>query len=226
MTPEDLAYLLFTSGSSGRPKGVPVTHRNIRSFLDTNLARYRFTPQDRLSQTFDQTFDLSMFDLFMAWESGASVCVVQPIELLAPARAVERLGISVWFSVPSVANRLLDQAALLPGSLPGLRWSLFCGEALPRATAEAWQAAAPGSVLENLYGPTELTVACAVYRWDDGHSPAQCVNGVVPIGRIYPGLAFRVLDGARRDVAPGTPWSANWLWPAIRPRPAIGAPRS
>ncbi|WP_129306940.1 amino acid adenylation domain-containing protein [Streptomyces sp. L2] len=192
--PDDPAYLLFTSGSTGVPKGVPVTHANARAFLDVNQDRYRLTPDDRLTQTFDQTFDLSVFDLFMAWENGAAVCAMDPIELLAPFRYLERNGVTVWFSVPSVAAVLRRRGVLGPGTMPTLRWSLFCGEALPRATAEAWQAAAPYSTVENLYGPTELTIACTVHRWDPVMSPDACVHDNVPIGRAYPGLHALVVD--------------------------------
>lgn len=200
---DDTAYLLFTSGSTGTPKGVPVTHGNVRAFLEANQARYRLTPEDRLTQTFDQTFDLSVFDLFMAWEHGARVCSMDPIEILAPFKYLERNGITVWFSVPSVAAVLRKRGVLKPGSMPTLRWSLFCGEALPRATAEDWQAAAPHSVVENLYGPTELTIACTVHRWDPATSPAACVHDNVPIGQPYPGLRPLVVDDALNPVPDG-----------------------
>ncbi|MEU6669816.1 amino acid adenylation domain-containing protein [Streptomyces sp. NPDC046727] len=201
--PDDLAYLLFTSGSTGAPKGVPITHGNARAFLDHNQQRYGIEPADRFSQTFEQTFDLSVFDLFMAWEHGAAVCAMDPIELISPARYLERNEVTVWFSVPSVAAVLRKRDALRPGSMPTLRWSLFCGEPLPRASAEAWQAAAPHSTVENLYGPTELTIACAVHRWDPVVSPGLCVHDNVPIGQPYPGLHPLVVDEALRPVGDG-----------------------
>jgi amino acid adenylation domain-containing protein len=200
--PEAVAYLMFTSGSTGRPKGVPITHANVTSFLRTNQARYALGPDDRLSQTFDPTFDLSIFDMFMAWNAGACVCPALANDLADPVGYVARHAITVWFAVPAVAS-LLGADALEPDAMPSLRYSLFCGEALPRDTAAAWQAAAPQSMLENLYGPTELTVACSAYRWDPARSPDACVNGLVPIGKAYEGLEAVVVDGALADVAPG-----------------------
>lgn len=200
---EDDAYLLFTSGSTGRPKGVPISHRNVTAFLGVNQRRYQLTPADRLTQTFDLTFDLSVFDLFMAWGAGAAVCSLQPIELHAPFRFLEKHCVTVWFSVPSVAALMTRRRSLRPGVLPTLRWSLFCGEALPRSLAEAWQLAAPHSTIENLYGPTELTIACSAYRWDPMRSPAECVHELVPIGHVYDGLYDLVVDERCRPVAPG-----------------------
>lgn len=197
------AYLLFTSGSTGAPKGVPISHANVTHFLRAAQQRYGLGPDDRLSQTFEQTFDLSLFDLFMAWGNGAAVCVPRPIDLLSPFRYVEENQISVWFSVPSLATLLRREGLLRPGTLPSLRWSLFCGEALSRETADEWQKAASNSTVENLYGPTECTIACTAYRWDPDRSVAECHNGLVPIGRPWDGVRSLVVDDDLRPVAAG-----------------------
>jgi acyl-CoA synthetase (AMP-forming)/AMP-acid ligase II len=89
--------------------------------------------------------------------------------------------------------------------MPSLKWSLFCGEALPRQVADSWQAAAPHSILENLYGPTELTIACATYRWNPALSPSECMRDTVPLGLVYPGLSAIVVDDCLNDVPPGEP---------------------
>jgi amino acid adenylation domain-containing protein len=205
LPPTRVAYLLFTSGTTGMPKGVPIVHSNVRAFINWAVDRYQIQPQDRFSQTFDQTFDLSVFDLFVAWEAGACVYAMSPIDLLAPSKFINKNELSVWFSVPSVPAQMRKRNLLGPGTLPTLRWSLFCGEPLPRASAEAWQAAAPNSILENLYGPTELTISCTVHRWDPRTSPGLCVNDMVTIGKPYPGLTAVLVDEDLRLVAEGEP---------------------
>ena len=201
--PDGVAYLLFTSGSTGIPKGVMVAHRNVAHFLDVMRARYAIDEHDRFSQMFDLTFDLSVFDLFLAWEAGACVCCPSQKQKLVPASYVGESRISVWFSVPSTAVVLRKLRKLAPGAFPGLRLSLFCGEALPAELAAAWAEAAPRSIVENLYGPTELTIACTLYRWDPERSPGECEQGLVPIGTPYPGMEASVVDADLREVAPG-----------------------
>lgn len=201
--PNAIAYLLFTSGSTGQPKGVMVAHRNVTHFVDAMVERYAVTEVDRFSQTFDLTFDLSAFDMFVAWERGACLCCPTQSQKMLPAKYVSECGITVWFSVPSTAVLMSRLRILKPGKFPGLRLSLFCGEALPIEVVQKWAEAAPNSVLENLYGPTELTIACTLYRWDPERSPGECEMGVVPIGDAYPGMKVLVADDHLREVAVG-----------------------
>ncbi|MFP3986824.1 amino acid adenylation domain-containing protein [Streptomyces sp. E11-3] len=193
--PDDVAYILFTSGSTGRPKGVPVLHRNVSAYLEHIIPRYELGPDCRVSQTFDLTFDPSVYDLFAAWGSGATLVVPTPNDILSPVRYVNRQRITHWNSVPSVASIALRLRALTPGSMPTLRWSLFCGEALTVAHAKAWQEAAPQSTLENIYGPTELTITCTEFRLPGNPEDwPRTGNGTVPIGTPYPSLEHLVLD--------------------------------
>ena len=192
--PGDVAYVLFTSGSTGRPKGVPISHGNVDYFLWYNQRRYGFTPADVCSQTFAATFDLAMFDMFMAWGAGATLESTPVHAFLALPEFIERKKMTVWFSVPSAISVVRRRGGLSPGSMPSLRWSLFCGEALMRQDAEDWHRAASKSVLENMYGPTELTIACSSYRWRPEQSSSECVNDVVPIGTIYPSLRYVLID--------------------------------
>lgn len=196
--PDDIAYILFTSGSTGRPKGVPVRQRNVDAYLRFVHERYAFGPADVFSQTFDLTFDLAMFDLFCAWGSGGTLVSLPSAAFAAVPDYVAQHGITVWFSSPSVISLLRRLRGLAPGVLPSLRYSLFCGEPLLAGDAADWQAAAPASRLENLYGPTELTISCSVHRWDPVTSPERCVNDIVSIGTLHPGHEYLLLDADGR----------------------------
>ncbi|MEU6578121.1 AMP-binding protein [Streptomyces sp. NPDC046805] len=202
--PDDTAYIMFTSGSTGRPKGVPVQHRNVLAYAAYVVERYGLGPGCRLSQNFDLTFDLSVFDLFAAWTSGATVVPPGLDDLMSPVDYVNDRGLTHWFSVPSVVSFAQRLKTLAPGSMPGLRWSLFCGEQLTMDQAIAWQRAAPSAALENLYGPTELTVSCSHHRLPaDSVDPPATSNGTVPIGRLHPFLESIVVDESGKPATDG-----------------------
>ena len=201
--PASLAYLLFTSGSTGTPKGVMVEHRNIRHYIDRMGERFSLTEEDRCSQCFEMTFDVSVFDMFVCWDAGACLCCPSQKTLIKPGRFIRDSRLTLWYSAPSLAILMKRFGMLKPDSYPTLRYSLFAGEALPAEMVRAWEQAAPGSVIENQYGPTEVSIVCVLYRWDPETSPAECEQGVVPIGHAVEGLGLLVADPDLGEVEPG-----------------------
>ena len=159
MTLDELAYIIFTSGTTGQPKGVMVTLGNIQHFLQVIQERYQLTPDDRLSQYFEITFDPSVMCMFMAWGAGASLHVVPQYQLMAPASFIRKQMLTVWCSVPSTVVFMDRMKMLKPGMFPSLRLTVFGGELLLAASAQAWQKAAVNSQVENQYGATETTIA-------------------------------------------------------------------
>src|SRR5262245_3352271 len=172
-------YLLFTSGTTGTPKGVPITHGNLGAYLPAIHQHVPIGPSDRVLQCVDLTFDLSVHDMFLTWLNGAQLfSMPQDGSIFAP-RLIAQHQLTACLLVPSTAARALQEGLLGSNRMPTLRYSLFAGEALPVSIVEAWRDAAPNSALFNLYGPTEGTIHTSWYRVD-ARRPIDMP--VVPIG--------------------------------------------
>jgi amino acid adenylation domain-containing protein len=193
----DLAYILYTSGSTGVPKGVMLSHANAIAFVDWAAAEFEVRETDRLSSHAPLHFDLSVLDLYVAAKAGAALVLVPGQLSLFPSelgRWIRDSGITVWYSVPSILTLLVLRGKLAETTLPALRTILFAGEVFPTKYLHQLMQLLPHVRFANLFGPTETNV-CTWYevpRWPD-EPPLS-----IPIGRAACGdELFAVGDDGR-----------------------------
>ena len=189
--PCDLAYIMFTSGSTGLPKGVSVTQDNVMAYLKRMESIYDATCEDKFSQFFEFTFDLSVHDLFVCWQAGGCLYPAGLADNLMPTAYVRRHELTFWFSVPTMAASLESLGQLKVDSMPSLKHVLFCGEALPNRVVKGFQLAASNAVVDNLYGPTEATIAFTIKRFDELLADS---DGIAGIGKAFDGLDVCIVD--------------------------------
>ena len=191
---QDLAYILYTSGSTGDPKGVMLTHRNALAFISWAAKEFGVSPSDRLSSHAPLHFDLSVFDLYAAAYGGAAVVLVPPKASLFPNQIVKFISeqrITVWYSVPSILSMVTLRGGLDKTALPTLRTVLFAGEVFPVKYLRDLMRLVPHARFANLYGPTETNVC----TWYEVPKIDDEVTEPVPIGKaITNDQVFAVKD--------------------------------
>lgn len=186
------AYILFTSGSTGNPKGVPVTRGNVAGWADAfDAMGMDVSRTDRCLQMFDLTFDLSVGSFLPAFLHGASLYTVAPgrVKYQEVFCLMDEYSLTFALMVPSVIHYLRHYVDELNDT--AMRHCLFCGEALNADDARVWRQAVPNARLWNVYGPTEDTIFCTVYELDDH---PKDVNGTVCIGKAMRNNLTAIVD--------------------------------
>ena len=200
MEKDEPFYILFTSGSTGEPKGVIITLACLEHFINWMLAEQRFCKGEVFLNQAPFSFDLSVMDLYCSLATGGTLFSVGRDLIENPKQlygALATSGVTTWVSTPSFAQMCLVEDTFAEPMLPWVRRFLFCGEALTPQTAAQLLARFPQAKVWNMYGPTEATVATTSILIDaailEQYSP-------LPVGRVMPGTRIFVLDHNGREL--------------------------
>jgi amino acid adenylation domain-containing protein len=203
--PDDLAYVLYTSGTTGEPKGVMVSHRSVANVVADCNARFGIGPADRFFGISAFTFDLSVYDIFGALSAGAAIVLPDADRAADASHWLEccgRFGVTVWNSVPSIAALLHDQAVADPSTaLDPLRLVMLSGDRIPPALPAALRRLRDGLAVIGLGGPTETTIWNIVYPIGEDEQGQRSI----PYGKPNANNRLYVLDGSGRDVPDWVP---------------------
>jgi len=197
---ENLAYLFFTSGTTGKPKGVPITFSNLSAFTDAFWSlKYPITEEDRCLQMFDLTFDLSVMSYLCPILKGACVYTIPKDEIKYSYifELMEDHKLTFTLMVPSILHYLRPYFDEI--ECPDMRYSLFCGEALPLDVTEEWSQCLPNATIANVYGPTECTIFCTDYTYKREREN-KTHNGILTIGNDMKNTTTIIVDEKNDEV--------------------------
>lgn len=194
----DAAYLLYTSGSTGSPKGVTISHLNVMNYIEWAVECFEIKPRDRILGTAPFHFDMSTFDIFATLKAGATLCIAPDRNLLFPGKLLEMIeteGVTIWKGVSSLLMYLSSTGTIKPDRIPSLERVLFGGEVLPTRHLMNWMSTYPGKRFYNVYGPTEATGISTYYPVEK--MPAS-IDEAVPIGKACANTEVFVLTDEDR----------------------------
>ena len=199
---DELAYILYTSGSTGVPKGVMISHGNALAFTEWAARQIELGPDDRVASVAPFHFDLSVFDVWASLSRGASIHIIDEATVINGRRMLDRIhdqAITVWYSVPSALMLMLETGGLAERGAPSLRVVFFAGEVFPLKHLRRTMAAIPQARFWNLFGPTETNV-CTAYALP---GPPEDNANAIPIGYASCGDVASIVDADGKPVPDG-----------------------
>lgn len=189
------AYIMFTSGSTGMPKGAVMSHANLLWFIAWARDRFAITPDDVLTNVNPIYFDNSVFDFYSAIFSGAALVPITPDQVRDTrllVRLINDAGCTIWFSVPSLLVYMLTTRALTASDFPAIRKIIFGGEGFPKTKlSQLYAMFGTRAMLENVYGPTECTCICSAHTISA--ADFEDMQNLAPLGLLAQNFDFEIL---------------------------------
>ncbi len=201
---EESVYLLFTSGTTGQPKGVPITRENITGFVTAFWEMgFNIDENDRFLQMFDLTFDLSVMSYLIPLLKGACIYTIpkNKIKFGYIFELLDEQRLTFALMVPSMLQYLRPYFDEM--DFPDMKYSMFCGEALALDITEEWANCLPNAKIYNVYGPTEDTIFCTHYAFERMTSN-KSHNGVLSIGKAMKGTSTIIVDDQNQVLPSGS----------------------
>lgn len=195
----DIMYILFTSGSTGIPKGVAIRHRSVLDYVQAFTAEVPISKDDIVGNQVPFYVDMSLKDIYMSLSVGATICVIPQKYFMTPKKVLtyleeNRVTMLMW--VPTAYNIVAQFDALGKVRPSGLHKFLFSGEGMPIPVYSYWRRYYPEAVYIQQYGPTEITGACTTYMVTRDYK----LNETIPIGKPFRNTNIVLLDEEDREV--------------------------
>jgi len=207
--PDDAAYVITTSGSTGEPKGIVHSHASARAYADNSADVFSLTPEDRVSDIAPNHFDISTFALWSAPSAGAAIVVMPDAYQRMPASLSQRAQderVTVWYSVPFLLHQLVMRGDLENRDLSALRLVQLGGEVIQSETLESFMSFAPNAAIANVYGPAEVN-QCSFFLVSEPPVPQS-----IPIGRPWTAASFHLAEpGASEPGQEGLTEGELWV---------------